>query len=36
MGGIEIRDFNLSFYGVFWDFDEKSINFMLCFEGDRS
>ena len=36
MGGIEIYDFNLSFYEVFWDFDENSINFMMCFEGDVS
>ena len=28
--------FNLSFYDVFRTFDKKSINFMMCFEGDRS
>ena len=33
MGGIDINDLNVAFYGVFWTFAETSINFMLCFEG---
>ena len=35
MGGIEIHDFNLSLYGVFWGVAEKSVvnDFMMCFEG---
>ena len=28
-----MHDFNGSFYGVFWTFAEKNINFIMCFEG---
>ena len=28
-----MHDFNGSFYGVFWTFAEKSINFIVCLEG---
>ena len=28
-----MHDINGSFYGVFWTFAEKSINFIMCFEG---
>ena len=33
MEGIEIRDLNISFYGVFWGVAETNIDFMMCFEG---